>query len=530
MISHRRWRRTAWGLDGDERSRPSRPRAAFHVESLEPRFLLNATHLNQALPARPASIDTAKLATGTATVARPDSSKGQPAPVPSTVIEITAPGLAATTVSSVHAVNSAVDVPTVASPAVVDVLSSVDAGNSYHVSLDARTTALELDLHGTPATTPETNQLSVVDETGKPVGKAEPSSDPTSVRWKVSSTEMSPGSKKLVVRINRGDSAQQPSNPLDSPPNFDLRITRQGESESSTAPLGGTAPAPDSGPSAPLSAIVSLVVPPPATTLEGSPSSDESEPPAVQVSALPVPASQTIALPGSVPTGPLPVRSAAPLGGILAEGDPIPQADRRDALLIDLDLIGVLVDAPVAPRRGLLDSKSEFETEMEPDRLELVRGAGGFPVLASLAIGVPGGRIASPAREGARSEMAPIPEVAVAPIEVAPLRDRPTGVSAGTESRRTYRISVGSLLVFTVSIVFSLVLPDFALGIPSLENPRGRRRLRVEMNARHGNRWRREGRAGSAAIPLAGPSTHGHNRRPDRSPSELRTGAAPACF
>ena len=53
-----------------------------------------------------------------------------------------------------------------------------------------------------------------------------------------------------------------------------------------------------------------------------------------------------------VATGPLPERAGAPLGGVLAEGDPVPQIDRHDPALIDLALIGLPEPEPLPGLAG----------------------------------------------------------------------------------------------------------------------------------------------------------------------------------
>ena len=94
--------------------------------------------------------------------------------------------------------------------------------------------------------------------------------------------------------------------------------------------------------------------------------------------------------PGSVlvATGPLPSRTAAPLGGVLAKGDPVPLVDSRDAAVIDLALLDLMgardVDSDDQTVISVTDPSGAGSTTHEPEDGGLAgRGLGGLPLLGS---------------------------------------------------------------------------------------------------------------------------------------------------
>ena len=86
-------------------------------------------------------------------------------------------------------------------------------------------------------------------------------------------------------------------------------------------------------------------------------------------------------IPAPAATGPLPTRSATPLGGVLADGDPIPQIDRLEAAKVDLDLI--VPSQPGGERVARADGIVDEPQDGPEGPLVAVRGPGGFPLLAS---------------------------------------------------------------------------------------------------------------------------------------------------
>ncbi|HMB08305.1 MAG TPA: hypothetical protein VKP69_31810, partial [Isosphaeraceae bacterium] len=171
--------------------------------------------------------------------------------------------------------------------------------------------------------------------------------------------------------------------------------------------------------------------------------------------------------PLGVSTGPLPARSAAPLGGVLAVGDPVPLINRRDAAAIDLELIGLSPREPDAPAVALADTAEEDATGPQ-GRLTPVLGPGGFPLLAS-----------APTRSLAAAPAALPWASAPQGSAATPVADLSVPARAASSSRphSRSRSSVGSGLTFALTLVFGLMLPDLAVAFQLAEPPRTRFRL-----------------------------------------------------
>jgi hypothetical protein len=165
-----------------------------------------------------------------------------------------------------------------------------------------------------------------------------------------------------------------------------------------------------------------------------------------------------LANPPPVSTGPLPMRSAAALGGVLATGDPVPQVDRADAVVIDLALTGLVPEEPVGP---------EEDDPAASGRLAEVRGPGGFPLLASSL----SPSLAAPPADSPWAAVPRSPEANIPPPSV-----RPAPAASSTRPAARSHPSAGSGLTFALSLVFGLVLPDLADALRRDEPPRDRAR------------------------------------------------------
>ncbi len=194
--------------------------------------------------------------------------------------------------------------------------------------------------------------------------------------------------------------------------------------------------------------------------------------------ALGAPPPVSSALPGQQPlstavvaTGPLPERSGAPLGGVLAEGDPVPQIDRHDPALVDLALIGLPEPEPLP---GLGEANLDaMVAELNPaseeaEGLVAIRGPGGFRLLAS---SLHGERV-----RDSDALIAVLPAVATAPV--ASPRPAPAAVPVETVAEpRRKPIRTASMLsgvTVAMAMVFSLVLPDVSRLMTIVEAPRFR--------------------------------------------------------
>jgi hypothetical protein len=95
-------------------------------------------------------------------------------------------------------------------------------------------------------------------------------------------------------------------------------------------------------------------------------------------------------VPVPVATGPLPSRAAAPLGGILASGDPVPVVDPHDAAVVDLALTDLSQSGDA--QAEILAIQEAFAPEDEsPTRsrgpLVSLRGPGGSPLFGTSLTG-----------------------------------------------------------------------------------------------------------------------------------------------
>jgi hypothetical protein len=188
----------------------------------------------------------------------------------------------------------------------------------------------------------------------------------------------------------------------------------------------------------------------------------------------------------AVATGPLPQRAGAPMGGVLAEGDPVPQLDRHDPALVDLALIGL---PEAVPMPGVGDADLEAivaETEAgrrltEGEGLVAIAGPGGFPLLAA---SLPGDRTG-----GAEGLIALLPQpVAGSPAAATPaLADLPAATDAQPQrlprEPRIAPATVLSGLTVAMAMVFGLVLPETCRLMSTAEAPRFRLRFRFRRRA-----------------------------------------------
>jgi hypothetical protein len=171
------------------------------------------------------------------------------------------------------------------------------------------------------------------------------------------------------------------------------------------------------------------------------------------------------------------------LGGVLAEGDPVPQIDRRDPALVDLALIGLPEPAPVP---GLGEANVDaMVAELEPgseeaERVVTIRGPGGFPLLASSMHGE---------RAPAESEalIAVLPPVAAATTLVTPgsaSADAPVETVAAPQRKPIRTASMLSGVTVAMGMVCSLVLPDVSRLMTIVDAPRFRLRFRFRRRDR----------------------------------------------
>ena len=189
-----------------------------------------------------------------------------------------------------------------------------------------------------------------------------------------------------------------------------------------------------------------------------------------------------------IAVGPLPVRSAAPLGGVLASPDSFPSVDRHEGARADLamfDPARALEDPELDPRQVVPTNGDE--AEIDAVRILALRGPGGLPMLATALItGVTTEAAAgaeAPNAEAAAAEANAANAAAAAPVQVfAPSAGRGSTTTSAAQSEseaqaqarpskepgsnaRRRRASVVPGLTLAFALGLSLVLPDLVAAL-----------------------------------------------------------------
>jgi hypothetical protein len=324
---------------------------------------------------------------------------------------------------------------------VVGALNPGQIANFYHVPLDGNTERLWFNMHAYPSMKPPDEQLAVFDDEGRMIADLAPSSGSTSLTVSIPGAHLDAGDTGLVLEVASADGASGAgaSSTLREEM-YMVQIARLSASTNRVAWGSNLNASPSTSRESAAPVLnPSLTVPTSAAYEAGSDPGlvNEGEP------------SDVVA--GPVPTGPLPSRSAAPLGGVLGDGDPVPEVDRRDAVAIDLELIGIPTDELLAldvPPAEVVDGGG---------RLAEVRGSGGFPLLAS-------GPVSPPLRPLAKLPTLPRrwASPSVVSFEPNPGPPRLEAIEAEPSRSSSLSASAGTDLTFAVSLVFGLLLPDLA--------------------------------------------------------------------
>ena len=177
-----------------------------------------------------------------------------------------------------------------------------------------------------------------------------------------------------------------------------------------------------------------------------------------------------------VATGPLPERAGAPLGGVLAEGDPVPQLDRHAPALVDLVLIGLPEPEPLPVLAEGDPRAMANQLKVAPSvakGLVPIRGPGGSPLLTSAKPGENGFDIDAlvavlPPAGAATLQVGSA--VAVAPTDISP---EPVAVA---RPRRVLSATALSGVTVAMAMVFGLVFPDMSRMMTIIETSRFRLR------------------------------------------------------
>jgi hypothetical protein len=256
---------------------------------------------------------------------------------------------------------------------------------------------------------------------------------------------------------------------------FDLEVLRD---DTATTPT-------DSGSDV---TVLPVVAPTPSSPvrLETSSGPESTEPTEETATAVPLNSEWSFpvpqAIPGPVATGPLPGRAAAPLGGVLADVDPAPEADQRDPAVVDLALLDMPGDAPDPAENGNPRSAAgQTDAASGRDPVVALRGPGGAPLLGSSLLTDPrAGRgptvVSLAALTGASRE----PRLDAAeladhcPADAPPLPADPRAGSRASSpeieparARAVRRTSILAGLSVAFAMTLSLTLPGFTDPTPS---------------------------------------------------------------
>jgi hypothetical protein len=350
---------------------------------------------------------------------------------------------------------------------VVGQLTPGQTVNIYHIPNDGQTSRIGFVLHALPPSLrPPDERLTVMDESGETIGEADPLPGSMTVSLNVPVPRSSEDGSGFFVEVSSSNASMGmvPSSWLRSD-SYLLQIIRQGPTINRGAWGSGASPTANGQPS-------SLQVLEPSLASLSSASNEEG---GVSIVNQGEP---TDVIEGPVPTGPLPARSAAPLGGVLGDGDPVPQVDRRDAVAVDLELIGIPVGEPDVAVAALDAAAAEaaIESTIEPaGRLTAVRGPGGFPLLASASGETPPRPLAKlpalPRRWASPSVVSLEPRPVLLPTEP---ETAPTRAQANLQAPPSLRSSIGSGLAIALTLVFGLVRSDLVAVFERKEPPEDR--------------------------------------------------------
>ncbi len=478
--------RRKWNDRWRRQFRPAGGGAGLDFECLEPRFLLSGSTWFVELQPRPRDLTRAPVSSaatpGSVSESAPpadatpasltSNTTGVPGP-PSALVAISTPtasGAANVTVTPISTTGATVSLPDVTSPAEVDVLGTVQAGDLFFLPNLNDAASIDITLRSLTETGLLAAGLDVYSASGKTFLVGAPPPSATAETLTVPISEVPNASAGLFVRVEPlpGFSRNMPPSSRFFSPYFLLGITRdeppwlapKGPFSGGSAP-GGRSPVsglPSPSPTTPPD-LLSLLESYLEVNARALLANDQ-----IPVLAAPVEVTAPLTLSATSPIGPLPARSAAPLGGVFATGDIVPQVDRRDAVAVDLELIGLSSGEPAASAVPLTHATDPAV------RLTTVRGPGGFPLLASArerpvaaalaALPWAASPIRPEAKSGAENILAPLP----------------TALPQNPEART--RSSVGAGLTLALSLAIGPELPNLAAAFRGDTSPGDRSHTR----------------------------------------------------
>lgn len=359
----------------------------------------------------------------------------------------------------------------------VRVFGSLDRAHPmdlYQVLLDENTVGLEFEFRPMSGAGPVAGRMVLLDASGRTLCDAIPSENTPTLRLKVQILHVDQDSSLYLKVTAPPDLASPPIEPGSGSGfgSYALQVTRQDRPSAFSQTDGGGTTVPQA--------------PPPSR-----PPAIQADRPAIALRSGAEMGGQGVVLvsstigsrPDTIPitSGPLPSRSASPLGGVLARGDPAPPVDLRDAVVVDLDLIHL-------PRRGAGEIPDELEedatggpgdgTSRPVGVLASVRGPGGFPLLAaSLGGGRRSDSLASPMRTPWLAG-SPTGPACLASAGGVGLEGRSSSPKERTRLYLNRGVSALGGLVMAFSLTFGLMLPDLATTFESVSSPEPRSRVK----------------------------------------------------
>ncbi|WP_422927195.1 hypothetical protein [Singulisphaera sp. PoT] len=397
----------------------------------------------------------------------------------------------------------AIPLPDVASMRIHDAFDDGDLSNSYEIHLDPGTRHLEIGLAPEDGSTTLPESMDLYDQTGRlyPADQAVQGSTlgPRAYIWNFASGGAMPTALYLKVSLPSSNGATplgSNSGSSNGSP-YVIRIVQSpSASASSETPTSGTGT--DNGSSQTIydytvvrtptlssqpgggsgSAPPTAITPSPTPSQADSPDSNSSSAGLVSI-VLPIPSLSVAGSPSPtlvpVANGPLPTRSTAPLGGVLASGtDPVPPVDPHEAANGEValeDPIPVVDDLAVAPPLIGVPQGAEGQAEAQ---VVAVRGPGGFPLLATaLVAGMPLNRgLAHPGGLDGTTLADGGPDGAG--LDAGSLAP---SLGAEVQGRKSPRFSALSGMTWAVTFGVGLVLPDLVAAFQFKTYKRPRLRL-----------------------------------------------------
>jgi hypothetical protein len=358
-------------------------------------------------------------------------------------------------------------------------LGPAQPDRAYEVPYDPKTTGLFVEVKWATGTSAFAGQLTVMDESGRLLSGPISTTNSSPLLLYIPAARMEP-SVPLIVRISSLTSLGKNSvHSAALTEQFLLDVVREPSSSASTTTEGSGnndpnwmgsvvnqlgASASSEGPSNASGSTVSLALNSNSTTTEMAAGVTGTVVSGVvpQVASL------------ATVTGPLPSRSAGPLGGILTTEEAVPQVGPRAVARVELDRLELLLDEVIAEQRP---DHNRVRQDVQGGGLVTVLGPGGVPLLAS---GNGDGVVVDSNASG----------TAVWPLLLAPAL-APENILTG-ERRALDRKDAPDAALRGVSValafVFSLFGPELVYRLR--HEPKTRRRLRLGWLRRGGRRCR----------------------------------------